>query len=579
MLIDAPSTDARLMEVPGYGWQPTPRAWEFPSHPGIVALALDVLSDELLVSEELRAETGVWRSKLDQRNGGRLPAPRIEQNRYCLDHDVEDADWAVLIPSRTPTATGSRFLKHPAVLDLLQRVFCDTPDVFSASPVEGQVQLDLDDDRDVPDISGPDADRSKADSIGTIVENVGFQSHFHALETAGAGDGWVDCVFQILRAAAAGKLSVGAEGLPLTGTSKHESAIKLAAEIARQGPEDKRRQACIEMVNMMNWDERYYLLFELIDTPLDYVLTETIDDAGLIKGCTAGKIGLDPFKSIRHVFDTLDVCNNNFQAYRGAVKAYRDGSLFADSAALLTMDVQLFLKRVLEWFAFRMDEDSLALAFETYVRFLQEGASRGQLEELIQVCRSIGECRALKVKSTLLIAQALHALDGPHGGISNAIKHLVEAQRSLPFDYHDRNLVCAEARLLAQHDPALGVLLEECGATTEQLPPAQTQVSGRVLVIGGQDRFKVRGLRAIKQAFPKVDFEWLNSDEAKSTDRVRTLVNAGRREVLLYTWVLSHSAERAARAAAEGANRRWERVRMPALAAVLREVPRVLRAA
>ena len=55
MLIDAPSTDARLVQIPGYGWQPTPRAWEFPSHAGIVALALDALGAGLSVPDGLRA--------------------------------------------------------------------------------------------------------------------------------------------------------------------------------------------------------------------------------------------------------------------------------------------------------------------------------------------------------------------------------------------------------------------------------------------------------------------------------------------------------------------------------------------
>ena len=73
-----------------------------------------------------------------------------------------------------------------------------------------------------------------------------------------------------------------------------------------------------------------------------------------------------------------------------------------------------------------------------------------------------------------------------------------------------------------------------------------------------------------------MDIEWLDSDEAGRTNRVRTLINDGGRAVLLYTWVLSHSVEQVARAAAESANRRWERVRMPALAAVLHEVPTVL---
>ncbi|MDA1129445.1 MAG: hypothetical protein O2913_12210 [Chloroflexi bacterium] len=549
-----------------------------------MALSLDVLGDGLLVSEELRADAEEWRSKLDQRKGAQLAEPRIERNRYLLDHGAEDTAWVALIPSQQSTSTGSRFLKHPAVLNLLQQVFSSTPDELAAAPLEDQLPTQFDDDRDLPDpadsgrLKIPEDDEIKARPLQAITEDANLRSHIRALEAAGAGDGWVDCLLQVLRAAAAGELSVDVEDLTETDSPKHNSAIKLVVEITRQGPEDARRQACSGLVNLMTWFERDHFMVGLWDAGLDYIKTETVDDLTLFKGYTAERIGQDPFDSVRLVENVLDDCDG-FEAYRRAVDAYCDGTLFGDLPALRRMDVQSFLRRVMTWFGEHMDEESLVLAFETYVRFLCETAMPEQLEELVQVCQSVGDRRSLKVNSSLLVAHALHALNGPQGGISSAIEYLVAARRNLPLDYEGRDLLCEEARLLARHDPALTALLGDCGVTTEQPSAPRASVSGRVLVVGGQPRFKERGLRAIRQAFPKVDFEWLDSNEAGRSGRMRTLITDGGREVLLYTWVLSHSAEQAARAAAVGANRHWARVKMPALAAVLREVPTVLGAA
>jgi len=292
MLVDAPSTDARLAEIPGYGWQPTPRAWEFPSHPGLVALALEALGDELLVSEELMANTNEWLSKLDQRKGAMLAAPRIERNRYCLDHDPEDAEWADLIPSREPTSTGSRFLNHAAVLDLIQRIFYGSPDDLSAAPIDATVPINLVDDRDEEDPESPHSLKNSeydvivAPSSQAIIEEADLCNHIQALKATGAGDGWVDCVLQFLRAAAAGNFSENAEDLPVTGSPKHDSVIKLAAEITRQAPEDARRQACSDLVGMMNWPERDHFMVGLWDSGLDYIKNETVDDVTLFKAYT-----------------------------------------------------------------------------------------------------------------------------------------------------------------------------------------------------------------------------------------------------------------------------------------------------
>ena len=59
ILIDAPSTDDRLMEIPGYGWQPTPRAWEFPNHDGVIALARRILGPDDSIRRGGRQEVSI----------------------------------------------------------------------------------------------------------------------------------------------------------------------------------------------------------------------------------------------------------------------------------------------------------------------------------------------------------------------------------------------------------------------------------------------------------------------------------------------------------------------------------------
>lgn len=315
ILIDAASGDTRLLQIPGYGWQPTPRTWEFPAHPGVVGLALDVIGAELAAPEHLLARAYRWRSKLKQRKGPRLAAPRIERNRYYLDHGDQDAEWADLIPSREVTSTGSRFLKHPAVLELIQQVFLGGLEKPEAAPITDLKSTGLAGDpeqqqsEDPRGLTSPDVVEVAVGRSPAINDDASLRSQIQSIEAAGSGDEWVNGVLELLRAAARGEFSIGDEG-PLNTAPKDGSAIKLAAEIARQGSETARRKACSELTDMMSWSERDHLLIGLWVAGLDYIGTETVDDRALLTIHTAERIGQDPFDSVSQLENILDDCDS-----------------------------------------------------------------------------------------------------------------------------------------------------------------------------------------------------------------------------------------------------------------------------
>ncbi len=396
------------------------------------------------------------------------------------------------------------------------------------------------------------------------------------LESTPAGLPWVGVAMRVLRAAASGQSSLAdAEAASRLKRKRDQILFGLASAIVSQSAEGTRSQLCSDLVGALDWEECDELLSDLFLSPLDYVQIEAVHDAALLRLHTAGKITHDPFPScevasrVLREFETSD-------AYLRAIAAFRDDELLLGTPR--RVDVKGLLKNIVLSLNELSDLEALTLAFDTYISFLMERETPTDLDELLEICAGVGNQRRLRIRSTILSAHAIFALNGSQGGITQAITYLVDASQHIPPDYDDQDLLCQEARMLARTDSKLLALLGPCG----QVPPppegnVPLMVTGRLLVIGGIGGFKRRGLEAIKTAYPAIDCEWLDADEAGRVDQVRALISRGERNVLLYTWVLSHSAEGVARSAAENANTKWDRVRMPGLAGVIDHIPSILR--
>jgi len=556
-LIGAPSTDDRLSAIPGYGWQPTPRAWEFPCHDGIVALARRVLGSEISIPEHLDARAALWEAKVEDFDDSVTLPFRIENNRYVVDHDPDLNNRAELIPSCQITMSGSEFLIHPAVNDLISKLF------------RGEVSH-------ASDSADEDQSSSRASDRNILQESevesgVGETSAFEdpiLLHKHTSIEPWIGQAIKILQAAASGTHPSDRYLEAVSENPIDDCLLQLAALIASQEAESARRNSCSELISKLTWGERYYLLFELLFTPLDYIGSEHVDDVSLIKHCVGQLIGVQKFEDLAGVIDILDVCSTDL-AYRRAMDAYLDDRLLENQLNTLTTDAQTFLKGILDWFSNRIDETALNLAFDEYGRFLNQLARPEDLDELIDVCSIVGDRRALKSKSCLLTAHAIHAMPAPDGGVDKAIEFLVETQHSLPPDYDDREYICSEARILAGENSELAALLGDCASISMESEPEESRVQGSLLVIGGSQRLKRIGLRALKSRFPNVDVSWLHIDEAKA-DRIRTTIRNSDRKIVLYTWVMSHSIEDAARSAASSVQASWDRVRLPGISDVIR---------
>jgi hypothetical protein len=566
ILIDAPSTDDRLTGIPGYGWQPTPGAWEFPNHNGVIALARRILGTDVSISENLENNAVIWAAKVEALETSDSVPVRIEQNRYLVDHGHDDNYRAELIPSCEMTPTGSKFLIHPAIIDLVYRVFGgfrrDVTDIADTGDEPGESPATLDCVDCV--VSGKETVAGEADDLNRSLlpdENAGTES-------------WIIQVLKILQAAALGNHPSARDVEAATADPINASVLRLAGLMADRKAESVRRESCCDLVGRLSWDARYYLLFELSDNPLDYTGSEHVDDVAFIKDCVAGLIGVERFEEMAKVTDILDVCGTDL-AHRKAMDAYLDDLLIENPESTPTPEPRVFLKRILDWFSGRIDENALDRAFDAYGMFLSRLARPEDLDELLDVCSGVGDRRVLKSKSILLAAHSIHAMSAPDGGIDKAIEFLVETQRSLPPDYDDQEYICSEARILAGKNSDLVNLLGDCGHSETEPESEENPVRGSLLVIGGTQRTKRIGVRALESRFPNVNVSWLHTGEAR-TDRIRTTIMNSDRKIVLYTWVMSHSMEGAARSAASSADASWERVRLPAITDVIRVAARLL---
>jgi hypothetical protein len=556
ILIDAPSTDDRLKGIPGYGWQPAARAWEIPNHEGVIALARQILGTDVSIPENLEKDAAIWAAKVEVlESPGSVPV-RIERNRYIVDHGEDGKNLAELIPSCQVTPTGSEFLIHPVIHDLVSRLFnvTDSDALATTDPGDGHGDLPAPTNNTSTDYS----------DIGTDLDGPSVLLGEHD-----GSEAWIKQVVVILsKAATLGRRLSAREIEDAAADPVNASVLRLSCSISDQESEAYRQVSCCDLVCRLNWEERYGLLFELPD-PLDYSSLEYVDDISLIKDCVAERIGVDKFKDPAKVTDILDVCGTDL-AYRKAMDAYLTDLLFENPKINLLLDVKkLFLKRILDWFSSRIDENALDRAFDAYGTFLSEHSRPEYLGELVDVCSDVGNRKGLKSKSILLAAHSIHAMSLPDGGIAKAIEFLVAHQQSLPPDYDDRAFICSEARILAGENGNLVNLLGDCGHTEANPDPEEDPVRGSLLVIGGTSKTKQFGVRALESRFPNVNVSWLNVDEA-SADRVRTTIMNSDRKIVLYTWVMGHSIEGVARSAASSANAAWERVRLPAISDVIR---------
>ncbi|MCL0047565.1 hypothetical protein M1N48_00700 [Dehalococcoidia bacterium] len=590
--INAASDDPRLAELPGYGWHPRSREWKFILHPGIVALAAEVLESDLTVPDEMIDQAVEWESKLDGRVGPTIDDPVFENNRYIISHEESDNRWALLIPSGELIPGGSRFIKHDATLRIFRRIFqpqseseIQNLNLHSGITIdEPQVLED-----EVGSLKGPNNGLGPVETHPEPQNSLDYDVGLHVdgsgtLEDCRTVDEWINKLITMFQEAAVGlflhEADLGALSDTIvesdeTNKTKHTLARLLAGEINRQGPEDIRIKIIAEWTSQLRWDERLALLMALWDTSLDYSVEDAIDDRVLIFDAISGLIGSNNFRSMNEIMDILHICDSH-KAYSNALDAYTNGRVVDDHRSLLANVIHDFLLEILKWASERTDEQFINLAFDTYCRFLSDDSVPEHLEAIVNVCSGIGQRRSLRVKGALLAAHAIRSLNTGAGGIENAIRHLVANNGTIPPDYEGSDLICKEAGLLAGTDPQLRNLLGRCEDTAEESEPARSEVKGNLLVIGGNPAIVRKGKEMLTELFPLVEIEWLDVKRAERPTRLRGLINKGKRKVLIYTWVMSHSIENNARRAADNAGIEWDRVRSPGLSGILQAADRIL---
>lgn len=603
LLIVAPSRDTLLERIPGSGWQPSSRAWEFDNHPGIVYIALDVLGTDLGVSRDLRAQSKDWRAQVDASPRSRSLFEE-RNDRYFLHHGKRHPQQADLIPTRRDDNGGSRFNKHAAIFALLERLFRASDSTISgptlstprpkrsrkgSAPGKGKrhtrepelpkvdiVEQILEQPTNftpkqiaaqLPQLRKRDETRTAAaasaalNSIGSPVSSgplVPLTDFL--LEVSGLADeeSWPEACANFLSAAVEGRVQwlpiLGANGVKAFTRERDKASLILALMLTERGPANSGLRKWSALFDALEWRQRIDLVVAL---PSRFDLDPSLVNlTKKIAGVVAERLGRDRMPSGQTLLDLLDILEHDPATYRAALDAFRHDTLFVRD--IRASDVSDFLIQAVDQLSEINDPINFELAFDDCISFL---LTEGKYPEAVQV--SAKYIPKLSVKAPLALAFAR----------VSEVGNSVVAQELLDSFLHTgdvprRNLLLAEAKWYGASDPEL---LEKC-ERADPTPIERPRLRGTVLIVGGHDHFGARIRKVLRRSnTSELRYTWKSAREALNSKMIGDLVRS-HRNVLLHSWVIAHSASGNVKDAAKRCRANLRISSMPGISAVVEDL-------
>ena len=178
---------------------------------------------------------------------------------------------------------------------------------------------------------------------------------------------------------------------------------------------------------------------------------------------------------------------------------------------------------------------------EAWERLVRWHLERGESDQVVRVAQLVRVRPDLAADAETAIAYAL----ADQGELESAVSGLVDAARRVRSE-EDRNTLLAEARLIAERDPALNELVPPQHLSDEGAP--RWPSGEHPLIVGGNDALRQRGRELLKDA--GIDVTWVTSQEAERGTGVRDVVRGRATFVVLLTPHIGHDISFRVRAAA-----------------------------
>lgn len=236
---------------------------------------------------------------------------------------------------------------------------------------------------------------------------------------------------------------------------------------------------------------------------------------------------------------------------------------------LLTREQRLKVYQVALDAAVRLGRDKTARsAFDRLVR--AQGEEPDDALVVATARKYLTDWKPLRLPAACAFAEASLAAGG---AVDEALEAFAGLVRTGPQDEDSLAAlgeIAALADLYPEHHDAIDAFVAVRGHLRAPAPEQRTFPGSHVVVVGGHQRQRARGLERLKEW--DVQVEWLNSDEAQAGNRLPQLMHGACDFVVINTAYVGHAASGRAEDAARSAGKRIVRVDSNSAGRLLRTI-------